>query len=266
MRVRYLTPAAAAMLAASSAGAQSASEKLARGDSAHQRLQPAEALRQYRAALGSNPMNYEALWKASRNAIDLAEFERDKKKRTALFKEGRQFAEQAVAVNPDDAEGHFALARALGRVALTVGVGERVRYATEVRAHALNALEWNPEHAGALHVVGMWNAEIMRLSGVSRFVARNFLGGAVLGQASWENAIRYMERAVAVDPVRLVHRLDLAGIYADRGERAKAREQLELVISGTATDYNDRFYKAQARRELEELRVGGPAGRRAAGQ
>ena len=71
---------------------------------------------------------------------------------------------------------------------------------------------------------------------------------------------------MAVDPTRLVHRLDLASIYADRGEKVKAREQLELVISGTATDHNDRFYKAQAERELKELRRGGPAGRRVGGQ
>ena len=37
-----------------------------------------------------------------------------------------------------------------------------------------------------------------------------------------------MEQSVAVDPSRLVHRLDLARVYAARGNTAKAREQYEL--------------------------------------
>lgn len=253
MRLRYLALAAAAMFGASVSAAQSAGADVAKGDSAHQRMRPAEALRLYEAAVAADSSSYEALWKASRDAIDLAEFEKDKRKRIELFRTGERLARRAVAVNPNDAEGHFALARALGRVALTVGKRARVRYATEVREHALEALKRNPEHPGALHVMGMWNAEVRRLSGITRFFARNFLGGKVFGAASWDKAVRYMEKAVEVDPGRLVHHLDLAGIYADIGNKAKAREQYQLVIDGTATDYNDRFYKPQARRRLAAL-------------
>ena len=36
-----------------------------------------------------------------------------------------------------------------------------------------------------LHVMGMWNAEVMRLNTFSRAVAKNVLGGRVFGAASW---------------------------------------------------------------------------------
>ncbi|MGH7720730.1 MAG: tetratricopeptide repeat protein, partial [Gemmatimonadaceae bacterium] len=196
---------------------------------------------------------YEALWKTSRQNADLAEYEPDADKRKRMYATAEALARRAVAVNPGDAEAHFHLARALGRVALSLGVRDRIKYAGDVRTQALEALRLQPDHPGALHVLGVWNAEVMRLSGVSRWMARNFLGGSVFREASWENAERYLEKAVEVDPDRVVHSLDLAEVYLDRKQQDKAREQLQRVLDGRIVDYNDRHYKEKATRMLERL-------------
>ena len=245
---------AGALLLAPSIGAQSASEHVALGDREHAAMNAAVALGHYEAAMAAAPRLYEALWKASREAVDLGEFEPDAAKRTAFFRKGEQYARRALEVNSRDAEGHFALARALGRTALTLGTRDRIRYAKEIRDHALQALALDAEHPGALHVMGVWNAEVMRLSGIERFFARNLLGGKVFGTANWGNAVTYMERAVSVAPTRLTHRLDLAKIYADVGDKAKARAELELIMRFPPTDYNDRFYKEEAEKLLGKLR------------
>ena len=99
----------------------------------------------------------------------------------------------------------------------------------------------------------MWNAEVMRLNGFEKFFAKNVLGGKVFGQANWKDAVSNLERAVQVDPDRLTHRLDLALIYRDIGEKAKAKEQLALVTSGKHTDVNDPLYKRQAEAALKKL-------------
>ncbi|MGH7662947.1 MAG: hypothetical protein ACRENI_01420 [Gemmatimonadaceae bacterium] len=244
---------AALVVFARLAGAQSAAAHVSLGDGASESLNPAVALGHYEAALAAESANYEALWKASREAVDLGEFESDEAKRTALFAKGERLARQAVEANPDGAEGHFSLARALGRTALTLGVRDRVKYATEVRDHALTALRLEPNHAGALHVMGVWNAEVMRLSGFERFFARNLLGGKVFGTANWSDAVSYMERSVAADPDRLTHHLDLARIYADVDEKEKARAEYEFVIRAESTSYNDPHYKTAAAKELSAL-------------
>jgi tetratricopeptide (TPR) repeat protein len=257
MIARYLIAGAALVFGARVTLAQSPTDHVAAGDQAHLRMQPSQALVHYQEALAADSNDYQALWRASREAVDLGEFEPDEAKRKEYYTEGERFARRAVAVNSDDAEGHFTLARALGRVALSLGKKERVRYAKQVRAEALTALQHDSLHAGALHVMGRWNAEIMRLSGFSRFMAKNFLGGDVFGEASWNKAVTFMERSVAQDPGRLVHHLDLAEIYRDRdedGDREKARAEFETVINGRATEYNDRFYKQEAERELAELK------------
>jgi tetratricopeptide (TPR) repeat protein len=254
MRFRYLALAALLGATPMDAVAQQGTQALVlAGDRAYEKQQVALALAQFESAVAADSTHYEALWKASRSAVDLAEYEPDAGRKQALFEQAERHARRAVAVNADDAEGHFSMARALGRVALTKGARDRVRYATQVRASALRALELNPDHPGALHVLGRWNAEVMRLSGLTRFFAKNLLGGKVFSEASWDDARQYLERAVAVDPQRLVHRLGLAEIYLDLEENEKAREQLSLVVSGAASDYNDSHYKREAGALLERI-------------
>jgi len=145
------------------------------------------------------------------------------------------------------------ISRALGRTAQSLGPRDKVKYATDVRAQALDALKLAPDHPGALHVMGMWNAEVMRLSGPTRWIAKNVLGRQVFGSASWKNAVQYMEKAVAAEPGRISHHIDLAEIYRDTGDKTRAREQFQLVLSLPATDYNDRFYKQRAEQGLKDL-------------
>lgn len=244
-----------AMLLAAPLQAQDAASLIARGDSAYALFNADEALAHYEQALAIDSLNSDALGKSSRTAIDIGEAMTDAAKQKEIFRKGERYARAAVRVDSANAENWFHLARALGRTALSVGVRDRVRYAVEIRRCAQNALAINGEHPGALHVLGMWNAEVKRLSGVELFFARRFLGGNVLGQANWKDAVTYMERAVAVDPERIAHKLDLAGIYADTKEKDKARAMYASVISAPRrVDYNDPLYKKQAEERLQRLR------------
>lgn len=240
---------------APSLSAQTAAEHVALGDSAYATFDAAAALRHYEQALALDSTHVDALAKASRTSVDLGEPETDKERQAGLFRSAERYARQAVAHDSSSAENWFHLARALGRAALSVGVRERVKYAVEVRSCALRALAIDPNHPGALHVIGMWNAEVKRLNGFELFFARNFLGGGVLGQANWDAAVLNLERAVALDPERLSHHLSLAGIYVNVNQRDKAREQYRFVIDATKrTDFNDPLYKRQAEEALRRLR------------
>jgi uncharacterized protein HemY len=100
----------------------------------------------------------------------------------------------------------------------------------------------------------MWNAEIMRLSGITRFAARNFLGAKVFGRANWADARKYLEAAVSVDPGRITHRLDLAEIYADNGDEPKAIATCEEAVRMPTVEFNDSRYKQQCERLVARLR------------
>ena len=172
------------------AHAQSAPEQVALGDRAHATMNAPAALKHYEAAVQADPKSYEALWKATREAVDIGEYAESEQERNRLYSEAELYARRAVEANPGDAEGHFHLARALGRKALSLGKRDQVKYAGDVRTHALDALKIDPRAPGALHVMGMWNYNVMRLSGMTRFFAKQFLGGKVFDSANWDDALQ----------------------------------------------------------------------------
>ena len=252
-RLRTLAVLAALSVAPLRLAGQSSSDLVALGDAAYAARRQKEALDYFSRAIAADPANYEALWKASRSEIDLAEIAASAQTRAALLAAGQRHAEAAVRARPGSADGHFSLARAAGRRALSAGVRERLRFSTIIRESALAALKIDGTHAGALHVLGMWNAEIMRIGGLSRAFARAFLGAGVLSLASWDEAQRLLESAVQHEPRRIIHRLDLAGIYADRGDTARARELYVWIASAPIVDPNDDVYKRQAAERLKRL-------------
>ena len=224
------------------------------GDREVRARRPVAALAYYETALASAPSDFSALWRVSATLIDVSEFDTNAARRKAAFLRAAELARQAIAVRPNDAAGHFHLARALGREALSVSARERTSYALDVRTSALRALSIDSTHAGALHVMGRWNAEVMRLNSVTRMIARTFMGGQVFSEASWARAAALLERANAIEPNRTVHQLALAQVYRDTGKKDRARAMYEAAINAPLVDANDEAYKREAQRELGELR------------
>ena len=211
----------------------------------------------FEAALAMDSMDYEANWRGSDNLVDIGKETDDtieSPARDALYAKAEVWARRAVAADSNGADGHFALAQAIGRASLTMGKRERIKRAKEIRDEALKAVERDPRHDGAYHVLGRWNAEIMRLSGIQRFFAKSFLGGAVFNQASWPNAFQYMEKAISLRPDYIYHHLDMAEMLIDQDRWAEARTQLEIVGTLPVVDAADPHYKTEAVRLLASIR------------
>lgn len=242
--------------AAAPVWAQGPADHVAMGVAANEARDPGTALEHFQAALNQDSTSYEANWRAAMILLDRGEQTADSAKggaRDSLYALAERYARRAVSSNPRGADGHFALAAAVGRVSLTLGQEPRIRRAGIIRNEALRAIQLNPRHDGAYHIMGRWHAEIMRLSGIGRFFASNFLGARVFKQASWKQAIANMEKAVALDPGRIYHRLELARIYADRKRGADAESQLHAVESLPLREAMDSVYKrrgAELRRRL----------------
>lgn len=248
------------MVAAGPAGAQPAPsahsgpiDPVVAGDSLYHLRRPAEALALYRSALAANPRRHDALCKASLAEVDLAVASAKGPGMDSLLAAARAHAEEAVKVHPRDPEGYFAVGRALGRMALSVGTMDRIQYAKLIWAATHEALALDSTHAGALHVMGMWHAEVMRVNGLSRAFARAFMGAQLFGEASWADAQRYLEASVRRDSTRIVHHLDLAGVLADRGDLAGARRQYEWIARAPIIEPNDDLYKRQAADRVKKL-------------
>ena len=193
--------------------------------------------------------DYAANWRAAIALLDQGEQIPDSiesAERDSLYARAEVLARRSVAADSLGSEGHFAVAAAVGRASLTMGKKERIRRAKIIRDEALRTIELDPDHDGAYHILGRWNAEIMRLSGISRFFAKSFLGAGIFREASWEAAISNLQRAVELDPARIYHRLELARIYADRKRYQEARDQLGQIEALPDRELLDPVYRERA--------------------
>lgn len=235
---------------------RSLADHLAAGDSLTDALQPAQALEHYRAAFMQDTKSYEAMWKFARAQIDVAKQLDDDRAgvRDSLYWVASLYAEAATRTDSLDPEGHFMLSQALGRLSRTKGGRDRVRFAKQIYNEAARALELDPTHDGAHHVLGAWHAEVMRLGGMAKFFAKTFLGGGFLEKAAWDSAIVHLERAVALKPEDIFHRLELAEVYLERDRLDAARQQLDAIADLPPTgDVIDPQHKERARYLVDEL-------------
>lgn len=211
---------------------QAVDESIAKGIAAQRAREPMTALAYLQNALEIDSTNYEANWRSAEVLMDIGKQTPDSIKSTerdSLYARAETLARRAVEKNPEGADGHYALASAIGRASLTKSKKERVKRAGEIRTEALKAIELDPQHHQAMHVMGRWNAEIMRLSGFERFFAKSFLGGKIFSAASWDSAFVYMDRALAISPENIYHHLDLAEMLIDRGRYSEARIHLTRI-------------------------------------
>jgi tetratricopeptide (TPR) repeat protein len=229
--------------------AQSAADHVAMGVAAMEARDLRTGLAHFEAALALDSTDYAANWRAAFALLDEGQLIPDSVRggeRDSLFARAEVLARRALAADSTRPEGHFAVAATVGLASLTMGKKERIRRAKIIRDEALRTLAIDPSHDGAYHVLGRWNAEIMRLSGLSRFFAKNFLGAGIFGQASWEQAITNLQKAVELDPERIYHRLELARIYADRKRYQEALDQLGRISSLPDRELLDPLYREQA--------------------
>lgn len=216
-------------------------------------MAPAAALVRFEAMLARDSLDPVANWRAAVALNDLAlqlTGPDDRRRRDSLYTVAERVARRAMRVAPASAPARFALGLVLGNEALTRGIRERVRMAVEIRTLALGALAADSNHDGAHHLLGRWHYEIRRLSGIQRLLAKTLLGGKVFGEASWAEARRQLERAVAIDSLRIYHRLDLARIALATRDTAAAVRELRRVATLPDRVLADRRYREEAARLL----------------
>ena len=249
MRILFAVTLLAALGAAPGLTAQSPEDPIRLAIAAQLARDPQSALSHLETALALDSTSYEANWRAAENLLDIGKQTPDSvpsPERDSIYARAERLARRATEVEPGGADGHYVLAAAIGRASLTKSKKERVRRAAEIRAEALRALEIDPDHDKAYHVLGRWNAEIMRLSGFQRFFAKTFLGGKIFNAASWDSAVVYMDRAIGLAPENIYHHLDLAEMLIDRGRYSEARIHLNQVESLLVSDVMDPVYKERA--------------------
>ncbi|MFI5168327.1 MAG: hypothetical protein ACHQQS_17095 [Thermoanaerobaculales bacterium] len=230
-----------------------AASQLVAGDAALARLDLRAAVVAFRAAVGVAHASYEAAWKLARALADSATLSQDRQEQKKFCTEAEGFARKAVLLDPAGAKGHDYLAIALGKLALFEGGKRKVELSKEVEAEAEKALERDPNDDLALHVLAIWNRELVQLNWFLRQAAQVLYGR--LPQASLDAAIADLERASELRPDVIPHHVEF-GITLEAARRwPEARAELEKALALPTGWVTDDYYRGLARTHLARVRA-----------
>lgn len=198
---------------------------------------------------------FQALTRVARDRIERALLidHEDEDRRKPLLLQAERYARGAAELMPDRADGWFLAAAALGLRAEYESTRTQIRLGGEIWAMATTALDRDPNHAGAHHVLGRLNLEAMSLSGMARMIATHLYGSELLRRASWEQAERHLRRALALEPAQQYHRLWLARLYLERDDEEDARTLLEQVLAAEARSPLEQVWQEEAAAELRDM-------------
>ncbi|HKN88376.1 MAG TPA: tetratricopeptide repeat protein [Nitrospiraceae bacterium] len=169
--------------------------------------------------------------------LDLGDEYQDEAKRRAAYEEGARLAQRAVTIDASNADAHYLYAANLGSATQLKGTMASALTINDLKAHVRRALALKPDHAPALHMMGMMLEELPW-----------FLGGDRAG------ALAYLQHAVAADPHYTHARLDLAKIYLKRRGTEAARKELTAIISAApSSDHRHLRYREEARQLLHSI-------------
>ena len=211
-----------------------------------------ESLEIFEDVIDEFPENYEALWGAARSAVAQGLLSQGSRIQNQWYRIGESYARRATEIEPENLDGLYWLLSAKGLRAVQSGGRKASALAREVYDLAHHILEMDSLHAGASHALGVLNFRVWGLSGLERWVARTFLGADVMNLTSWEDAERYLTRAVELRPGYILFHLDLGRMYLHRNRMEEARSQFQRVLELPLLEPPDSRFQETAERRLAE--------------
>lgn len=210
-----------------------------------------QALKKYLEVVKLQPQNADALAKVSELYSLLGKRQTAKDKQKEFYVKGKQYAMLALKANPNNSEANFAMAIAMGRMALMFSGEEKVKAVKEVRTYADKCIQLDPKNFKGYHVLGKWNYEVSDLSAFERWIVK--VGYGALPKASMEDAARYYERSMQLNPAFLLNYLELAKVYKKKDNIPKSRALLTQMLKMPPTSSDDAKIKRLGKELLDDL-------------
>lgn len=211
-----------------------------------------KALELYKQVLDENKNDIEVLWKTAmlhtRVGARLAEDD----DRDAYFAKAYRLINRALEMESGHADVYFTKAVILGRKSEYASTQDALAKAEKIRNFGQKALETDPNHQGAMHVLGLWHQRIANLSFAERSIIYTIYGG-VPEDASNDQAEAYLKKAAELAPDMILYQFDLARFYSETGQPEKARQILQEIPDMEPRFKDDPTYKKNAAELLASL-------------
>jgi tetratricopeptide (TPR) repeat protein len=229
-----------------------ADELIAKGDSCYVRLQAADALKYYLPAEKLEPNNARLLVHISREYRHLMSDAANPGEKLSLGSTAVNYAKRAVALQPDDPEAQLAVAISYGKLEPLEGNREKFEASRIIKVAADKVVKLDPSSDLGWHVLGRWHMALADVNAFERAMAQMVYGK--LPESTYAEAAQCFEKAIELNPNRLMHYIELGRVYAHMGRNADARIFITKGLAMRDTEKDDPETKREGKELLARLR------------
>ena len=234
--IRIFVVVSALCLGSHTGSAQTAAQFIAKGDASDRTFDAGEALKSYLAAEKQEPKNVQLLVSIARQYRHLMTKAPTDKEKLRLGGSALSYGLKAAALGPHDSDAQLSTAITYGKMLPFQGRQAQVDAAPRIKAAVDRALHLNPRNDSAWHVLGRWHESLANVGSVKRAVGGILYGEMPVGTN--EEAVACFDKAIAINPRRLRHYVELGRTYAQMGQYDNARKYLIKGL-GTPNSEND---------------------------
>jgi tetratricopeptide (TPR) repeat protein len=246
-----LTPALVFLLTNAVSADETADELMEKGKVYEQKFQAKQALPFYLAAEKLDPQNCHILVRIARQYRYMMTDASAKEEKLRLGHIALEYSTRAAAAGPQDCDAQLATAITLGKMLPFMPTKEQVDASPKIKTSVDTALRLDPNNDTAWHILGRWNRVLADVNTVKRALAKMIYGG--LPKGSNEEAERDMKKALALNPNRLMHYIELGRIYAQMGRKDDARQYINKGLAMPDAEKDDPETKQRGRETLQKL-------------
>jgi tetratricopeptide (TPR) repeat protein len=226
-------------------------ELIKKGDDFDQKLQAAEALDFYLPAEKLEPNSASLLLRIARQYRHLMVDATTREEKLRLGGIGLDFALRASALWPNDSEAQLSPAISYGKMVPLQGIKEQIESARRIKDAVDKAIKLDPDNDLAWDVLGRWNKVLADVNGLKRAVGSLLYGELPTGSNA--EAVSCFQKAIEINPNRLMHYIELGQTYAQMGRTGDARRLLAKGLAMPDVEKDDPDLKRRGRETLAKL-------------
>jgi tetratricopeptide (TPR) repeat protein len=231
--------------------AESAGDLVEQARVLDRKLNASAALALYLRAEGLAPKNVDILLGIARQYRHLMADATTTPEKLRLGGLALDAAKRAAALAPDNSEAQASVALSYGKLVPLESSKDQVETSRRIKAAAERALQLDSGNDIAWHVLGRWHEGYAELSSVRRTLGELLYGK--LPTSTHDEAAKCFRKAIAANPRRLIHYIELGRVYAKMGRDAEARQLIEQGLAMPNVDKEDPAEKQLGRETLKTL-------------
>ncbi|WP_395740912.1 tetratricopeptide repeat protein [Prosthecobacter sp.] len=233
------------------ASAQTADQLIAKGDVYDATFEANRALNYYLQAEKLDPENVPLLLRIARQYRYLLSSARSNEEKLRYGNTSLGYGLRAAKLAPSNSEAQLSPAITYGKMLPFQSSKIQVEVTPLIKAAADKAIRLDPKNDTAWHVLGRWHQVLANVGALKRA-----LGGIIYGKlpvTTNEAAVKCFVQAIAINPRRLRHYIELGHTYAQMGNTTEARRYLEKGLAMPDKEHDDPEVKAKGRDTLSKL-------------